>query len=91
MLSLIKEDIEKIKKYPEVQDWNYISTVYKLSEDFIREFKEKVDWSAVSRKQELSENFLIEFIEAIDIFMLKWNKKIPQEVKDRIIAMKELM
>jgi hypothetical protein len=138
--SMTEEKIKEIRKDPENQDWNCISIVYKLSEEFIREFKEKVvwediftyqvlsmcfieefkdkikdfdrlfmyqdlsedfirrfkhrvDWYYIFRNQNLSEAFLIEFMNNIDddFIDLTQNEKIPQELKDKIIAMRELI
>jgi hypothetical protein len=71
--------------------WSLICMYQTLSEDFIREFQNEVMWHDISEKQTLSESFLIEHIDRIKIEHLKRNSKIPKEVKEKIIVMKELM
>ena len=47
-------------------DWNYISSQYILSENFIREFKDEVNWYYISPYQKLSENFIREFKDEVE-------------------------
>jgi len=89
--TLTEEEIEKIRRHPNGPAWWVISDDYELSEDFIREFKDRVIWFLIFRYQRLSEEFLIEFIDEINVKTLVYNKKIPKDAKDRILAMKALM
>jgi hypothetical protein len=89
MGNLTKEQIEAVRKNP--TDYRHIGVYYELTEDFLREFQFYVNWDSVTLYQKFSEAFLIEFIDKINIYCLSCNNKIPQEVKEKIIAMKELM
>ena len=80
-----------IRDFKDKVAWGCISAYQKLSEYFIREFKDSVYWGWISKHQILSEGFMMEFIEDIDIYWLNKNEKIDQEVKDRIIAYKEVV
>ena len=80
-----------IREFHEYVIWGYIFHFQELSESFIRQFHDRVWWSSTCRYQKLSEAFLIEFIGEIYTYSLKLNRHIPQEIKDKIIAMKELM
>jgi hypothetical protein len=74
--------------------WDLMSKYQKLSENFIREFEKKVYWRYIFGYQKLSEGFLIEFIDRLSnpsLAYLRNNNKVLKDVKDRIIAMKELM
>ena len=51
-------------------DWNKISCLQHLSEDFIREFADKVDWGFVSMYQSLSEDFIREFADKVDWYYI---------------------
>jgi hypothetical protein len=83
---------EFIREFDEkVESWAELSFSMNLSEGFIRDYKDRVSWYWISKKQDLSEAFMLEFIDNIDVGGLRLNTKIPQEVKDKIIAMKELM
>jgi hypothetical protein len=62
-----------------------------LKEELMREFLDYLSWNSLVRFQKLSEAFLVEFIDNYEINYLKYNKKIPVKLKERIIAMKELM
>ena len=46
--------------------WQDISMLQKLSEDFICEFKDYVDWDCISANQKLSENFIREFKDKVN-------------------------
>jgi hypothetical protein len=85
-----------IREFKDQVNWGYISEFQNLSEPFIREFKDKVAWWRISSFQDLSEEFLIEFIKDIKIgdrdnYGLIHNKKIPEDVKNRIINLKKLL
>jgi hypothetical protein len=82
---------EFIREFRDRVWWVYISYTQELSENFIREFHRKVQWDSISRYQNLSEEFMIEFINDIHIRRLFDNRKIPQDVKDKIIALKSLL
>jgi hypothetical protein len=78
----------------EDSDWWCISIFQDLSQDFISEFYEYLNFYNLLEHQNLSEEFLVSNIDKIHIrslFYLNRNKKIPQELKDKIIAMRELM
>ena len=91
MIKPTERRIQEVIEDPWYKDWDAISKYWKLDEDFIRRFHDFVWWSSICRCQKLSEAFLIEFIGEIYTYSLKLNRHIPQEVKERIIAMKELM
>lgn len=91
MRKLTREQIECIRGNPENQDWIVLSYGYELPEEFIREFHIFVSWEDILEFQNLSEGFLIEFIDEVDICFLKYNRVVRQDIKDKIIAMKELM
>jgi hypothetical protein len=81
-----------IREFQDYVYWTWISGNQELSESFIREFKDKVNWLTIFSFQNLSEGFIIEFLDKLKKrSFLDMNEKIPQEVKDRIIAMKELL
>ena len=82
---------EFIVEFQDKVEWFWISHYQNLSESLIREFKDSVYWGFISEYQKLSEAFLIEFIDEIKVFGLKNNHKIPEEVKERVLAMRELM
>jgi hypothetical protein len=69
----------------------YLFAFQDLSEDFIRDFKDATYWVYIFEYQNLSEAFMIEFLDYLDPWYLRKNKKIPQDLKDKIIAMKALM
>jgi hypothetical protein len=71
--------------------WRSIFAYQNLSEDFIRKFKYKAYFWNIVMHQNLSEEFLVEFIDEIDVRWLRDNKKISKDLKEKIIAMKELM
>ncbi len=58
---LTERNINRIRKNPNSQNWEFISVHLKLSEPFIKEFKDKVDWFYISIHQKLSEPFIKEF------------------------------
>jgi len=80
-----------IREFKDKLDWCFVSKYQKLSESFIREFQDRVDWDYISEYQKLSESFLIEFIDRFRYYCLRRNTRIPQDLKDRIIAMKEII
>lgn len=42
-------------------NWQNLSAIYELSEDFIRKYKNKLNWGIICIKQKFSEEFIIEF------------------------------
>ena len=46
-------------------DWDAISRIYYLTDEFIREFQDKVSWSNLSEHQKLSESIMREFEDKI--------------------------
>ena len=58
---LEKNGIKKKENELFLSDWEELSELRILSEEFIREFKDKVDWYLVSIYQVLSEGFIREF------------------------------
>ena len=82
MENITTEEIEKIRKNPDNQNWETISRYQKLSEDFIKEFQDKVDWVYIPYKQKLSEEFIGEFYQKINFKKLLNNKDISNEVKE---------
>jgi hypothetical protein len=97
MIKLSEEKIEairticKTKEGENLINWEEVYSEYEVPEEFIREFVVNIDWFWVSSCQKLSESFLIEFIDKIIPEYCKNNQKIPQEVVERVLAMKELM
>jgi len=97
VIKLSEEKIEairticKTKEGENLINWEEVYSEYEVSEEFIREFVVNIDWFWVSSCQKLSESFLIEFIDKIIPEYCKNNQKIPQEVVERVLAMKELM
>jgi hypothetical protein len=91
MCKLSRNQIERIRSNPNDVSWYPLGFTYDLSENFIREFKDYLYWHLISYHQRLSEAFLIEFIEDISTEHLRHNRKISQEVKERIISMKALL
>ena len=97
MIKLSEEKIEairticKTKEGENLINWEEVYSEYEVPEEFIREFVVNIDWFWVSSCQKLSESFLIEFIDKIHIEHFKYNKKTPQNLKNKIIAMKALM
>jgi len=71
--------------------WYYISRYQRLSEEFMDDFKDSIMWYYVSMYQEMSEEFLIRHMDRLDLRSLSYNINILKDVKDRVIAMKELM
>jgi len=88
MKILTKEQIENIRKNPNQQDWDYISSDNKLSEGFMKEFQYKINWEWISCNQKLSENFIIEFQDKVDWFWISGEQKLSEdfirEFKDKV-------
>ena len=78
----------KLARFTDKVDWDYISIYHHLSEDFIREFADRVDWDSISICQRLSEDFIREFQDRVDwdwISMFqRLSKEFIEEVKDNI-------
>ena len=78
----------KLARFTDKVDWDYISIYHHLSEDFIREFKDRVNWNLISIYQRLSEDFIREFQDRVDwdwISMFqRLSKEFIEEVKDNI-------
>jgi len=93
MQDLSEKHLKKIRKNPSQENWNYKLSRYNFTEDLLREFHKEISryWNTICLHQKLSESFLIEFIDKIAPYCLKYNNEISKEIKDKIIAMKELM
>jgi hypothetical protein len=81
---LTDEDIEKIRKNPELVDWVDISSHYfcSLTEDFMREFKDYLHWECISGNQILSENFIEEMMDCVDMKQISCS----QDLSEKFIA-----
>jgi hypothetical protein len=64
MKDYTEEDMIKEFKSVDNVPWNYISSVKKLSENFIRKFKDKLNLYYVLRYQTISDKFRKELNEA---------------------------
>ena len=60
----------KLARFTDKVDWDYISIYHYLSEDFIREFADKVDWGFISSYQRLSEDFIREFQDKVNWYWI---------------------
>ena len=84
MIEKIQYNLDELN----INDWEYISCNFKLSEDFIRMYKKCVNWNYISRYQKLSESFIEKYQDKIDwvwisehqnisdIFILKYYENI---------------
>jgi hypothetical protein len=86
---------EFIREFKDYLNWWKLSYYQNLPESLIREFQDIVNWSNILSNQalSLSEAFLLEFIDKVDAFSFYFmeNDKIPQELKDKIMAVIGLM
>jgi hypothetical protein len=76
---LSKENIEEIRKYPNNQDWNYISRNGYLSVEFIREFSDYLNWSNICFYQSLSEEFIREFNKKVVWFDISFVQTLSED------------
>ena len=69
-------------------NWEEISKIRNLPEDFIREFQDKVDWLRISAFQNLSEDFLREFQDKVDWKWISYYQTLSEdfirEFKDKV-------
>ena len=57
MRSKIANSLEDIEKH-HLNQWNYISSLYYLSEEFIDKYSDKVVWDSITRNRVFSESFI---------------------------------
>ena len=69
-------------------NWEEISKIKELSEDFIRKYQDKVDWYYISGYQKLSEDFIREFKDKVDWYYISTYQKLSdnfiREFKDKV-------
>jgi hypothetical protein len=82
---------EFIEKHSDKVYWELISVKQKLSEEFIERNSDKISWYNISYSQKLSENFIRKHIDKMRAELLLENKYIPQEVKEEILNLKEII
>jgi hypothetical protein len=81
-----------LKDFLKYLDGNTILYNQEVSEDFIENtINYMINWNYVSWRQNLSEEFYIRHVDKIDLYGLERNRKIPKEVKKRVIALKKLL
>jgi hypothetical protein len=85
-MNFIYELAPHLSKY----QWHDISISQDLSEDFMIKYSDKLSWHIISKYQKLSENFILNNLELINIDWLEENKRIPNELKEKVKFMKEL-
>jgi hypothetical protein len=94
MRKLSETMLRAIEEDPFVFYWIDLCRSYEFSEEFIEKYQEYIGvigWEHIFRHQKLSEGFLIKFMDKPYFACVYVNKHISKDVKDRIIAMKELM
>ena len=78
----------KLARFTDKVDWDYISIYHHLSEDFIREFADRVDWDSISICQRLSEDFIREFQDKVNWYWISQCQHLSEdfirEFKDRV-------
>lgn len=65
-ISLLKHDIQFIRKYKDYLNWEIISSWQKLTQDAIEEFTNYVVWEKIFCHQTLSNNFIRKHIDKIN-------------------------
>ena len=81
-------DFEYIRKNQNIINWDELSTMYNLREDFMYEFKDKLIWEKISLYQKMSEPFMISMKEYLDwtsiCKYINLSKRLILECKDYI-------
>ena len=70
-------EIEKIKIIS--IDWENISILQELSEEFIEKFQDKVHWYCISRYQKLSEEFIEKFQDKVHWYYISSYQNLSEE------------
>ena len=87
----IIEEISNIEKFFDENiknfefDWNYISKIQKLSEEFIEKNIDKVDWYYISKNQTLSESFIEKHIDKVDWYCISKYQTLSEDFIEKYI------
>jgi hypothetical protein len=74
-----EKTLEKYIEYFNYEDWIYISSDQKLSEEFIEKYSHKIDWYWISKRKNLSEKFIEKHSDKVIWGYISYSQKLSEQ------------